>query len=297
MNGKFTYFLILFVVLFLLCSDSGDCKTINKNTKSISDLARAEEQSIIEALEVCYIDIGYCVSIENLNDLPGGTPIKEYDNINQLGGTPVIDISTGLFKPGLLDLTKAPHLWLGPYITYQPSRVSDSGAGYDPGTLIDFWNKPYYFFSPLGLLLPDSRSVSLDLYGDYFDRYAIVSLGPDGVVSDDDIVSFFGGAPTKTVISRASPPEAYAGDTITVRGYNLGSAKSHGRIFPGSIYLGDKQMSEIISWSDRSVSFKLSENAESGDLKIISQGSESNTLHFKVLNKTSRVQIPWELYE
>jgi len=281
---------IIFLILVIILFNQGFL--YSKENSKIRDLTLLEMANIAQAMEAVYIDIGYYVSIENLNDLLNGNPIKLYDNIDQFNGTPVIDSSTGFFKPELVDLTKSPHLWLGPYITYQPSRISEDGAGYDPGTPLDLSSRPYYFFTPMGLVRPPSRTVTQDIYGDYFDTCAIVSLGPDGIKSSDDIVYRFGSAPTSLVISRLSPNVAYSGDLITIGGYNFGTTRN-----PGIVKINNIQMSEIIQWTDRSIIFKLGEGAQSGNVVIVSGSKESNPLYLTVLGSSSLARRFWEIYE
>lgn len=294
-NKKTFYFLILFLMLEIFAFSSDDAKQSEQSKKIATALS--SETAMRDAMEIVFIDIGYYVSLEDLNDLLNGSPIKYYDDINQFLGTPVIDTATGLYKPTLEDLTKSPKLWLGPYITYQPSTISEDGAGYDIGTPLDPWQRPYYFFSPLGLIKPPSRSVSLDFYGDAFDRYAIVCLGPDGIKSNDDIITLFGGAPTKTVISSVSPSQAQRGDEVTVNGYNFGLAKKTNLKTDKSLYVNGVAANQITLWSDRVIKFIINDNMQSGDVKIIINGEESNTFHLDISAGPSRINVPWELYQ
>ncbi len=294
---KIKYF-IFFIILFLFIhsgeiSASGD-ENKQKGAKEV--VALSNEIEMKNAIEIAYIDIDYYVSLENLNDLLNSNPVKSYDDINEQGGTPVIDLATGLFKPILADLTKSPTVWLGPYINYQPAMVSDNGAGYDKGTPIDPWYRPYYFFSPMGLIRSDSKTITQEIYGDYFDRYAIVSLGSDGIKSSDDIITLFGAPPTKTVMSSLSKNEAQPGEQITIKGYNFGAgtklSKTGERIFLNGI-----QITDIISWSDRNIVIRLPDDAQSGYIKIIINGQESNQLYLDIIPAVSRINTPWELYQ
>ena len=84
---------------------------------------------------------------------------------------------------------------------------------------LDPWGQPYRFYSPIGLIgsnaststpsswntnsFSDGRLTSSD---DRFDRYAIVSFGPDGEAdsssnADDDIIYYFGVVVSETTFN------------------------------------------------------------------------------------------------
>ena len=255
-------------------------------------ITELEMQTLAEAMEIVYLDTGYYVSIENLNDLLSYHTVHDFDNIDQFIGTWVVDPSTALFYPDKVELTHVPHLWLGPYVTYQDDRIALDGGGYDRGTLLDLWGTPYYLFSPAGLVRTDQHIVTLELYGDYFDSYAIVSLGPDGIKSADDIVRTFGAPPTRLVLTSLSAPGAYPGDTIALCGYNFGSRS---RQAP-ELFLGVAPVSSILSWTDRLIEFMVPEGASSGYIKVVKESEESNLLYLNILEQPTRANT-WRLYE
>ncbi|MCD6385805.1 IPT/TIG domain-containing protein [Candidatus Sumerlaeota bacterium] len=257
----------------------------------ILQLTEQEIQTLIDAEEQVMIDTGYYVSIENLNDLPTDNATYWFDYINEGGGAAVIDHHTGMFKPGRVDLLKLPNVWQGPYATYQPGRITLDGAGYDVGTLLDFWLNPYYLFTPIGLARPPSQTITQELYGDQFDRYAIVSLGPDGVKSADDIIRFFGGAPTALVVSSVNPASAEPGETITLRGYNFGDTQGDSQVV-----FNATNVSQIDSWSDRQIRFRVPPDAQSGYVKVVVGGQESNAVYLAVKGTQTQAENDWTLY-
>lgn len=279
----------------------------------IKQLVEQELRILAEAEEMVYLDTGYFVSIENLDDLPSNTGNYWFDYINAGGGAVVIDPRTGRFKPERVDLLQYPHLWLGPYVTYQPGRISVEGAGYDPGTLLDLWGRPYYLFTPVGLARPPEMSITLEIYGDQFDRYAIVSLGVDGVKSADDIIRWFGFPPSALVISSLRPDMVEPGAEVTIRGYNFGTMKDYGtekehndgqslrdnikgEKIERQVLLNDNPVTEILLWSDREIRFKVPLEAQSGYVKVKIGAVESNGLYLTVISLVPASSKNWWLY-
>lgn len=273
----------------------------DKNTEQKSGakdvVALADEDAMVTALDMCYLDINYYVSLENLNDLLNGSPVKYYDNIDELGGTPVIDLATGMFKPTLVNLTTGMNSWKGPYITYQPNNITENGLGYDKGTPIDPWGRPYYFYSPVGLISPSTRTITLDMYGDTFDRYAIVSLGSDGIKSGDDIITLFGGAPVRNVISSTNKTSAAIGDLIVVNGYNFGTGTKRNLNTTKYVMIGSKKMDEIFSWEERTITFRIAPDTVSGNLTVFNGTETSNPIPITITQEQLRNASQWELYE
>mgnify|MGYP006284599539 FL=1 len=255
-------------------------------------ITELEMQTITDAMAVVYLDIGYYVSIENLNDLLSDNTTYDFDNIDQYGGTRVIDLDAGLFHETNVDLTVPPRQWRGPYVSYQDDRISEDGEGYDEGTLLDLWGTPYYLFSPAGLVRTDERIVTQELYGDYFNVYAVVSLGPDAVVSEDDIYRTFGTPPTDTVITSLSTTEAAPGDRISIRGYNLGTRT---RQIP-ELYLNGDPVTTIVSWTNTEIVFEIPADAQSGTLWIEIDTEKSNSLSLTI-TQTPTSASHWVLYQ
>jgi type II secretory pathway pseudopilin PulG len=280
---------ILFLLCFPLClSVAGE----KENRYGEVTATLAELQTLADAMEWVYLDIGYYVSIENLDDLLTNNPVHDFDNIDQNTGTWVIDLTTGMFYPDKRDLTHPPLLWQGPYVTCQQNRITLDGGGYDRGTLLDYWGTPYYLFSPAGLVRTDQHTITQELYGDYFDLFAIVSLGPDGIKSSDDLYRTFGVPPTRLVMTSISNQTAYPGDTVSIRGYNFGTP---GKLDP-VLYLNERPVNTIISWGDRLIEFTVPPDAESGNLKVVRDSENSNTIFLTVLEIPTSAH-KWTLYE
>ncbi len=66
-------------------------------------------------------------------------------------------------------------------------------------------------------------------------------------------------------------PPAIRGDTVTLKGLSFGATQDTGKL-----WLGDGEVSEIISWSDREILFTLADDAESGKVKVVADGLASN---------------------
>ena len=174
-----------------------------------SVIALADMNAVVTAMQFAYLDTTYWTSIENLNDQIATFPLANpFDDINDKGGARVLDPRTGRWTPERKNLVGAFFPWRGPYLSIQQGRISIDGDGYDPGTLLDLWGTPYYLFTPLGLARPDEGTITLDLYGDEFHQFAIVSLGPDREKSRDDLVVFFGSAPVVLSASSVTPAMA-----------------------------------------------------------------------------------------
>jgi hypothetical protein len=256
----------------------------------LQSLAITEMQNIATAEDLAYLDIDYYVSIENLDDLAYGSPIHYFDDINDGGGTAVIDLRTARFKPERVNLLAPVLKWKGPYITYDEGRITLTGNDYDVGTLLDFWGNPYYLFTPAGLARPPSMSVTLDFYGDAFDTYAIVSLGPDGVKSDDDLKVYFGVPPTSLAITSASPSPAEAGGIITIKGYNFGDSRGDSRVEINGI-----EIAQIDSWSGREILAHIPSDARSGMLSVVVGETRSNEIFVEIRIPTAAAS-EWTLY-
>lgn len=254
--------------------------------------ALVDMNTMRDAEVVAFLDTDYLHTLENLNDLMGFDPMWNFDDINENGlGTQVIDIRTGRFHFNRLDLTRPPRVWGGPYVNFQQGRFSIDGAGYDPGTPIDPWGNPYYLFTPLGLVRPTLGTVTLELYGDQFDRYAIVSLANDGVKSGDDLIVYFGGGvfgpPRVTTISSLVPAVASRSSTVRVRGYNFGAAQDDSRL-----ELDGLAIDSIRSWNDREITFQVPNWADDGNVVVVRSFTQSNPFPLQIIMAAAR----WTLY-
>ncbi|MCX7011092.1 MAG: IPT/TIG domain-containing protein [Candidatus Sumerlaeota bacterium] len=227
-------------------------------------VAEQEMAVLTDAEETVLLDTGFYTTIENLDDLIAYYPLNNpFDDINDQGGTRVLDPDTGRWTPDRKDLRNPPMQWMGPYVVFQPSRITLDGAGYDPGTLLDPWGRPYYLFTPLGLARPVEGTITLELYGDRFDRYAVVSLGPDGVMSGDDLFRFFGSAPTRLAVSSLTPSSSPVGQPATIRGYHFGASQGASRIL-----LDGREIGAADSWADHEIVFHIPAWATSGGVQV-----------------------------
>ena len=259
-------------------------------------------QSMAEALVLCALDTTYYVSLESLDDLPYTNTHAPFDYVNNGGGLYVIRPAEGRFRTQRINLLTGYNQWNGPYITYQSGTIQEGTTPYDQGSPLDPWGNPYYFFTPLGLVRGDQGTITLELYGDAFDRYTIVSLGPDGIMSSDDLIySFEGGisilaisslrgAAVKSIGSDAF--SAPAGSSVTLRGQNLGSSQSDGLVM-----LNDQALTTVSGWSNREITFTLPGRVGGPHSLTVRHGSSvSNPLSLTLLPVISGVQN-WAFYQ
>jgi hypothetical protein len=278
--------------------------------------ARSQEMAILaSALEICALDTTYYVPLEALNDVSDPNAVPAYDYIDHNGGTYVIKPWEGCFRPSRVALTTAFFPWRGPYVTFQPGRTQIGTSPYDEGSPLDPWGNPYLFFSPLGLLRGDTGSLTLEYYGDQFDRYAIVSFGPDVVKSADDLIYFFGGGVTSSVISSLRGPTTVAltsgpfaadslrasqaadyrvvpGAALTIRGVNLFSNSGE-----SSVYWGATQLSDVVSTNTREITVAVPQGLDGiDDLRIVIPGvGQTNAVRVQLLTMSDAAL--WALYE
>lgn len=263
--------------------------------------AIVETANIAGAMEQVAIDTGTYTTIENLDDLPGPTDTYEFDWINFDGGALVLRPAAGRFEPSRVILQPDPFDpfsgWQGPYLTaFTNDDVTGPTDPYDEGSPLDPWGEPYYFFTPLGLAVPRSGTVSLDLYGDDFDRYAIVSLGPDGTVSGDDIVARFGGAVTELAISSARlavpAKQAAAPIELRVKGYRFGNSQGTGAVLVN----GSEVDGTVLEWTDRLVRFALPTPPAAGAPVALRADSGAVAEAVPLQNETTTSVPHWDLY-
>ena len=205
--------------------------------------AQFEVRQISEALQQCAIIHGFYVPIHILDNVPnqptgstvGGTERDDFDAIGGgLSSLGVIDafqnletltVGNQLTLGGTDDrVEKMISGWQGPFLN--PKRVKYVGeVPTSPGTgnyfedlVVDPWGNPYRFYTDLGLnssaglpaatgetitLNMDDNRLSGGVEANRFDRYAVVSYGPDGVtgftvssnslVQGDDVYYAFAG--------------------------------------------------------------------------------------------------------
>lgn len=214
------------LALALAAQPAGANDTRNANVA----VAQSELATLRNAMALVHADTAYLTTLENLDDQRGTNSLRPWDGIDDGGGALVIQVGRGTFEPARVNLTNRPTGldWQGPYVNFQSGRTDDEvNPRYDVGSPLDPWGNPYLFFSPLGLLDPRAETVTLEYYGDDFGTYTIVSLGPDGVRSGDDLAVSLGvGTVTVPVISsvrvRFAGDGRRAGYEVEVRGYSFG---------------------------------------------------------------------------
>ncbi len=291
-----------------------------RRTAALSDMTTLRDAEII-----VQVDTNYYTSLENLNDLPGINTVEPRDGIQDQGGAWMLDPATGDWLPTRQDLDQLPFIWKGPYVTFQ-REAGDDGAGYDPGTPLDPWGRPYLLFSPLGLARPTIPSITLEFYGDEFDRWYIVSLAADGVRSDDDLGVAFGTSPWRTVISSAqvSSPAGIATATssneggieanidgterrietgtaqeswsLRIRGYNFGASQETSAV----ILDGEELTDPSSNWSGVEILQPLPGEPVPGLHGVRVRVASTTTDEFQFLYAGAETEVPestWALYE
>jgi len=256
--------------------------------------ALLDMQAMRDAIEIAFLDTGYIHTLEDLNDLIGMATTHYFDDVMYGGGARVIELAASRFRSQRADLRFAPRQWWGPYVTFQQGKISIDGANYDPGTPIDPWGTPYYMFTPLGLVRPPNGAITLEMYEDAFDRYTIVCLAGDGVMSEDDLIVQFGtgvfGPPSVTVISSTRLVSTGNGRGVRVKGYKFGAPREGSAVeFNGAATAA----TEVASWTDREIVFALPAGAPSGLVTVVVGGT--------VRSNSFLLQIPtsarhWALY-
>ncbi|MBI1784077.1 prepilin-type N-terminal cleavage/methylation domain-containing protein [Candidatus Sumerlaeota bacterium] len=197
-------------------------------------IARSECETLAKGEELCGLSHGYYVPLQVLDDNPkvaGSTPTITDSIDGELTTIQLIDVNVNptqqLGAQDTLASTKLAVLrlesdWGGPFV--QPQRVFvDPNIPPPSQTLqrtdypLDPWLFPYRLYSPLGVVgssagtnplgspitVSDMQAAgfsngNLTNLDRRFDRYAVVSYGPNGVTdglnptSPDDVVYFFG---------------------------------------------------------------------------------------------------------
>lgn len=237
--------LILVMAIMTLIATLAVPATVSRITQAKVSTAKAEVQALAQAQMMCGMTHGYYVPLQLLDDIPNGTAATAPDDLdNETQNPQVIDLGrttvSNIASPTRLDsfdpkLVEMVDNWAGPFS--QPQRVfrRDNDLT-DIITVrrdhpLDPWRHPYIFYGP-GFIVgtgaasvgsntttpPDATDMDDDLFSDgqfslfnstpddIFDRWAIVSLGPNGVsdraaASDDDIgddIIYFFDGPTST---------------------------------------------------------------------------------------------------
>ena len=298
-------FLTNSVLMLSLCGHTAGSLGADKAQPKTPAIALSEMQSIADAIQVCELDTIFYVAPEALNDIsnPSSNPIYNY--INDQGGTYVISPPEGTFRPARRNLLTGINQWAGPYLNYQPARTQLGLTPYDQGSPLDPWGTPYLFFSPLGLLRGDSGTATLEFYADAFDRYTLISLGPDTVKSGDDIIYQFGGGIDAFAVSsvrsaaaglnqgaaRSTEFSLANGQDAIVRGINLGAVQNGAEVRWGT------EIFPVVSWSNREVRFSIPTTATgTANLTIRRAAAETNPLPLTLSEPVTAVSPDWHLY-
>lgn len=270
-------------------------------------VAMNEMQTLANALTLAALDTTYYVSLENLNDVSGTSPTLLYDSIQHLSGPYVMIPDHGLFIGRRNLATRPVNFWRGPYVSYQQENTQAGTTPYDEGSPLDPWRQPYYLFNPLGLLRGDAGIITLELYGDSFDRYTIVSLGPDGVMSADDLAYPFGGdligsyltslagdgVRMTSAAGTALPVYTVdAGTTLTLRGYGFGAPGPN-----SGVYLGDVAITQVLRWSGREIDVIVPETlvGTTDVFRVKVHNDFTSPLTATITDGVTRVKN-WEMY-
>lgn len=194
--------------------------------------AQADAKALAEAQMTCGLIHGYFVPLQLLDDVPRNNDI-ESDHIGNADNVLVTNINQEIQDQIgtqlTIDTSALDDVWEGPFYQAQRVYVDDPDNPFQVQTLehdfpLDPWRRPYILYSPVGVVGSTAGSaaaagtlVTDDLIranpsswgngqvttqNDRFDRWAIVSFGPDGQAGDingsptdlgDDIIYFFGG--------------------------------------------------------------------------------------------------------
>jgi hypothetical protein len=285
--------------------------------------ALAECKALADAEEMSAIYSGFYVSLEALNDTTFQQTNEPYDWINNGGGCFVMRPIKGRFEGNRFTFTSGglldPKAWNGPFVNFN-GGVQTGNLPYDQGAPLDPWGNPYLFYTPLGLARGDSGSITLEGWGDRFDRYAVVSMGSNGVADPnggDDLVYVFGAGVTALSLSSITGPEV-ATDPVgplaanghlpanapmltggaTLTGPAVGAPTFtvpvgatitlRGYSFGGTqsgarILFGERDMGPTSSWSDREITLTLPADAFGHDALLVERGAaRSNAMDLQV---------------
>lgn len=272
---------------------------------ALETAALAEMNTLSQALETVAIFHNFYIGIENLNDVDNPGANNPFDDINQNGGPFALRPERGLFDSTRTLFDGTPQ-WEGPFVSFPGDRIQLAPGPYDVGCRLDPWLSPYYFFSPHGLVRGDAGVITQELYGDAFDRYAIVSLGADAVMSGDDLIWLFGSGVTTLGLSSISGNSvamdhspggtvfaAEAGSEITLRGYRFGATQDASKVF-----FGATELTNISDWSATQVTLTLPfALGGSANLYLEVGGLDSNSLALTVVPPPVNSVRAWAHYQ
>ncbi|MCC6546323.1 type II secretion system protein [Candidatus Sumerlaeota bacterium] len=183
-------------------------------------IAQSEVRSIAEAEQSAAIAHGFLVPIHILDNVPNrvaGEPVgsigsrDDFDNLTQAGNHFLVDVYSTLtsqigsqltLSSSDRRVTRMVNAWQGPFLNprrvrYEGEIVNDPSSGDITIDLVaDPWGNPYRMYSDMGPLfsedaptgsqvLPPPDLQQDDMFiqqdeADRFDRFAVISFGPDG---------------------------------------------------------------------------------------------------------------------
>ncbi|GAB4321744.1 MAG: hypothetical protein Kow0059_16550 [Candidatus Sumerlaeia bacterium] len=209
---------------------------INRVEQAKVRVAQQEVAEIATAQDILGLTHGFYVPLQMLDDLPASVaaPDPKDDSLSNENDLYLIDLSVPVqdqltSQKRLSSRTTDPkvaslyNFWQGPFLNPQRVYIGDA-VNNDPNNIpttripldypLDPWTTPYRFYSPLGIIgtnasqdttinagvmenfsFSDGRITTVN---DRFDRFAIVSFGPDRVAdtaattNPDDIIYTFG---------------------------------------------------------------------------------------------------------
>jgi hypothetical protein len=296
--------------MFVLCAVAlGYCVNVAAqpapNQSANEAAALAEMNTLANAEEICAGIQNFYVSLETLNDVVPIGVSGSFDNVNLNGGSFALRLHSGFFDATRTFFDGTPQ-WEGNYVNYQQNKIQVLPDPYDLGSPLDPWFTPYYFFSPHGLVRGDNGAITQELYGNDFDRFAIVSLGADGVMSNDDLIFLFGGGVTSLGLSTVSGASvlmdhsklgtkfaAAEGALIELEGYVFGATQGASQAF-----FGATELTDITSWSATSVTLNLPAGL-TGTAPIFLRvgGNDSNALSLTIHGAPVNGVGDWRVYE
>ncbi|MCL5270368.1 MAG: prepilin-type N-terminal cleavage/methylation domain-containing protein [bacterium] len=232
MGVTLTELLVVLVIISLLATLALPTYMNHAKTARIST-AELECKELADGEDSVGLIHGFYVPLQLLDDLPDGQTggVNTFDAIERESTSiEVIDVNSTLMNMVLDQLPlnaggadrrvrNMIRNWQGPFVTTQRVyiplgvNIATFGAWEQRDYPLDPWGNPYLFYSPRGRvgsgLDPTFTSIgdgSITTTDDPFDRFAIVSTGPDGQTNrqsttEDDIVYYFGKVYIETVFT------------------------------------------------------------------------------------------------
>lgn len=224
--------LLLVLVIVSLLSAMITPTVVRRQRQSRIHVAEADVRELAAAQDAVGLNFGYYVPLQLLDDIPGSfvpsdaienedSTILLVDLLESVQTQPQVSLGSAFTNGRVAKLVEG---WEGPFIHFQRAfRFDDDPT--NPITLaldhpLDPWGNPYILYSPIGVIgsgagglalsntYPEESDYDNSAFSngflsssdDRFDRFAVVSFGPDGVRGSeanpsefgDDIIYFFG---------------------------------------------------------------------------------------------------------